>query len=68
MKTKYLLIGAGISNLTFANYVKDDYMKDNVFKKEATNEPYTSETDTSIDSEYLKPSEECKIGKYTSNG
>ena len=51
-----------------SNYVKDDYMKDNVFKKEATNEPYTSETDTSIDSEYLKPSEECKIGKYTSNG
>lgn len=26
MKTKYLLIGAGISNLTFANYVKDDYL------------------------------------------
>ena len=26
MKTKYLMIGAGISNLTFANYVKKDYL------------------------------------------
>lgn len=26
MKTKYLLIGAGISNLTLANYLKDDYI------------------------------------------
>ena len=27
MKTKYLIIGAGISGLTFANYVKDeDYL------------------------------------------
>lgn len=26
MKTKYLLIGAGISNLTFANCAKDDYL------------------------------------------
>lgn len=32
MKTKYLIIGAGISGLTFANYAKDDYLiveKDN---------------------------------------
>lgn len=26
MKTKYLIIGAGISGLTFANYVKNDYI------------------------------------------
>jgi len=26
MKTKYLIIGAGISGLTFANYCKDDYI------------------------------------------
>lgn len=26
MKTKYLIIGAGISGLTFANYAKDDYL------------------------------------------
>ena len=25
-KTKYLIIGAGISGLTFANYIKDDYL------------------------------------------
>ncbi len=32
MRVKYLLIGAGISNLTFANYAKEDYLiveKDN---------------------------------------
>lgn len=32
MKTKYLLIGAGISNLTFANYAKKDYL---IVEKEA---------------------------------
>lgn len=26
MKTKYLIIGAGISGLTFANYIKDNYL------------------------------------------
>ena len=26
MKTKYLIIGAGISGLTFANYIKDNYI------------------------------------------
>ena len=26
MKTKYLMIGAGISNLTLANYVKKEYL------------------------------------------
>ena len=26
MKTKYLVIGAGISGLTFANYAKEDYL------------------------------------------
>ncbi len=26
MKVKYLIVGAGISGLTFANYVKDDYL------------------------------------------
>lgn len=26
MKTKYLIIGAGISGLTFTNYIKDDYI------------------------------------------
>ena len=26
MKTKYLIIGAGISGLTFANYAKDNYL------------------------------------------
>lgn len=26
MKTKYLIIGAGISGLTFANYIKNDYL------------------------------------------
>ena len=26
IKTKYLIIGAGISGLTFANYIKDDYL------------------------------------------
>ena len=26
MKTKYLIIGAGISGLTFANYAKKDYL------------------------------------------
>lgn len=26
MKTKYLIIGAGISGLTFANYIKDNYV------------------------------------------
>ena len=26
MNTKYLIIGAGVSGLTFANYVKGDYL------------------------------------------
>ena len=26
MKTKYLIVGAGISGLTFASYCKDDYI------------------------------------------
>ena len=26
MKTKYLIVGAGISGLTFANYSDDDYL------------------------------------------
>ena len=26
MKTKYLIVGAGISGLTFANYCKGDYL------------------------------------------
>ena len=25
-KVKYLVIGAGVSGLTFANYIKDDYL------------------------------------------
>ena len=33
MKTKYLMIGAGISNLTFANYAKDNYL---IVEKEST--------------------------------
>ena len=32
MKVKYLIIGAGISGLTFANYIKDDYL---ILEKEA---------------------------------
>lgn len=32
MKTKYLIIGAGISGLTFANYIKEDYL---ILEKEA---------------------------------
>ena len=27
-KTKYLIIGAGVSGLTFANYIDDDYSKE----------------------------------------
>ena len=34
MKTKYLVIGAGISGLTFANYAKEDYL---VVEKEKEN-------------------------------
>lgn len=33
MKTKYLIIGAGISGLTFANYAKEDYL---IVEKEDT--------------------------------
>lgn len=32
MRTKYLIIGAGISGLTFANYIKEDYL---ILEKEA---------------------------------
>lgn len=50
-----------------SKYVKDSYMKENVFSRETTNEPYTSESDTSINSEYMNVTDKCKDKKYLSN-
>lgn len=50
-----------------SKYIKEPYMKENVFNRETTNEQYTSESDTSIDSDYMNTSDKCEDKKYLSN-
>lgn len=50
-----------------SKYVKDSYMKENVYKRDTTNEQYTSESDVSIDSDYMNVTDKCKDKKYLSN-
>lgn len=50
-----------------SKYVKDSYMKENVYNRDTTNEQYTSESDISIDSDYMNVSDKCKDKKYLSN-
>lgn len=52
------------TDVNSSNYVKDGYMQDKIYKKNDINDSYISPTDTSIDDEYMKPSEECRKGNY----